>query len=135
MNFLDHTNATDGEVQGCIKPTGADGVIVVYDASTSKSVGELKKWVKAVRKWQPRNCHALLVGTKLDLVPASTGKKPKPPPCRAKAGAMAKSGGMRHTEVSAADEEGSSVADAISGFLEALVGQGRRPASAPAGPP
>ena len=28
MNFLDHTNATDGEVQGCIKPTGADGVIV-----------------------------------------------------------------------------------------------------------
>ena len=58
---------------------GADGVIVVYDASTSKSLGELKKWVKAVRKWQPRNCHALLVGTKLDLVPASTGKKPKPP--------------------------------------------------------
>jgi putative isomerase len=28
MNFLDHTNVTDGEVQGCITPKGSDGVIV-----------------------------------------------------------------------------------------------------------
>ena len=27
MNFLDHTNITNGEVQGCITPKGSDGVI------------------------------------------------------------------------------------------------------------
>eukprot|EP01046_Picozoa_sp_COSAG06_P003703 COSAG06_NODE_148_length_22056_cov_75.881239_1_plen_402_part_00 len=94
---------------------GVDGLIIVYDASSSRSVSSLKKWVKAVRKAAPPGCRGVLIGTKLDRVPGG-----KVPPCRTKAVALAKANGMRHAEVSAADED--SVGDAVGKFLDLVVG-------------
>eukprot|EP01043_Picozoa_sp_COSAG02_P036528 COSAG02_NODE_2681_length_8253_cov_7.455482_4_plen_491_part_00 len=95
--------------------SGADGLIIVYDASSSRSASSLKKWVKMVRKAAPPGCRGVIVGTKKDLVPDG-----KVPPCRAKAVALAKANGMRHAEVSAADED--SVADAVGKFIDLIVG-------------
>lgn len=95
--------------------SGADGLIVVYDGSSSRSASSLKKWVKAVRKAAPPGCRGVLIGTKLDRVGGG-----KVPPCRAKAVALAKANGMRHAEVSAADED--SVGVALGKFIELVVG-------------
>lgn len=95
--------------------TNADGIIIVYDASSSRALSGLKKWVKAVRKAAPRGCRGVLMGTKLDKV--SEGKTP---PCRKSAIALAKANGLRHAEVSAADED--SIGDAVGKFLDLVVG-------------
>ena len=97
----------------------ADGLIIVYDASSSKSASSLKKWVKAVRKAAPPSCRGMLMGTKHDRL--SGGKTS---PCYAKAVALAKSNGMRHAQVSAADED--SVADAVGKFIDLVVGTDAR---------
>lgn len=97
----------------------ADGLIIVYDASSSRSGSSLKKWVKAVRKAAPPGCRGVLMGTKLDCVPHG-----KASPCRAKAVALAKANRMRHAEVSAADED--SVADAVGRFIDLVVGTDAR---------
>eukprot|EP01048_Picozoa_sp_COSAG05_P006295 COSAG05_NODE_403_length_10204_cov_874.669372_5_plen_1176_part_00 len=94
--------------------SGATGIIIVHDCSSSKGLSGLKKWVKAVARAGPRSCKVLVLGNKADLVPAD-----REPPTQKKVRQLASSYRMQFAEASA--KQGSAVAESITALLQTIV--------------
>jgi GTPase SAR1 family protein len=94
---------------------GAGGVIIVFDGSSKRGLGGLKKWLKPVARLASRTCLVLVLANKLDdhRSPAA--------PALAKAQRLVGSYGRYFSFGSCSARRGTGLGEAIGGFLDAVV--------------